>query len=201
MIVTLPWGVVWFNIQAASIVSVIVGFVCSPFDLSTMSRDTAKMRLARQTMDDDRARSRSRSRSCARPPRSSTTGTAQSRLRQALCPGKDFPRPTELVTDEQRIAAEGAFRRNITAIYLRNKLSAKDTAELIRDADVSGARQLSDLAKAGGGGKHPKNYQRDLTRNMVKGCLMPEPYFAEITVIDRNTNKSTTAWLPFLLVL
>ena len=80
--------------------------------------------------------------------------------------------------DEKRIAAEGAFRRNITAIYLRNKLSAKDTAELIRHADVSGARQLSDLAKAGGCGKHQKNYQRDLTRNMVKGCLMPEIYFA-----------------------
>ena len=44
-----------------------------------------------------------------------------------------------------------AFRDRLKALYLRNRLSAKDNAELIRNAHTSGAGGVDDLASGGGG--------------------------------------------------
>ena len=108
------------------------------------SRDTAQKRLRREleTRDRDRPQSRSERRRllAAQGP-----GTASSRLKAA-----------PPAADEQT-EADTAFRRNILAIYLRNKLFAKDTASLIRDAEASGAKSVADLAAAGGPAAIPRS--------------------------------------------
>ena len=94
---------------------------------------------------------------------------------------------------------ERALPRNVSNLYLRNKLSAKDTAVLVRDAEQSGAKHVKDMAVVGSRGKHLKNYERDLSRKLVRDCNMPEPYMAAIPVRCRTTGKQIPAWLPILL--
>ena len=61
------------------------------------------------------------------------------------------------IAEEEKLDADDvAFRQTISDIYLRNKLSAKDTADLVRSANRSSCVGVGDLAKAGGGGKHPQ---------------------------------------------
>ena len=45
--------------------------------------------------------------------------------------------------------SEEEFRTNVLNIYLRNKLSAKDTASLLRSAHKSGTRNVEDMRKVG----------------------------------------------------
>ena len=103
-------------------------------------------------------------------------------------------------TDDTTHTEDTAFRANISEVYLRNKLSAKDTADLVRNAQRSSCRSVGDLAKAGAHGTRPNNFQRDLTRTLLRSSTSPTPYYAEIPVNDRKTRQPTTAWLPFLLV-
>ena len=94
--------------------------------------------------------------------------------------------------------SEDEFRDKITNIYLRNKLSAKESADLIRSAHKSGARDLADCSKIGK--KQPKNANRDLMRKCIKKATLPKPYYASIPVKDRKTGAPRRATLPFLLV-
>ena len=139
--------------------------------------------------------------------------TANKRLRATMVDRSRSPRGREkgkdktnarllaAIAEEEKLDADDvAFRQTISDIYLRNKLSAKDTADLVRSANRSSCVGVGDLAKAGGGGKHPKNYQRDLTRALVRTSVTPTPYYAEIPLKDRKSGKPVTAWLPFLLV-
>ena len=49
------------------------------------------------------------------------------------------------------------FRKNVTNMYLRNKLSAKDTATLVASAHASGAGQLDDIRNVGKVEGNPSN--------------------------------------------
>lgn len=100
----------------------------------------------------------------------------------------------------ERVGDDGeGFRAEVTKFYLRNALSAKQTATLIKAAHKSGATDVADMS-AIGQTSTSKNQQRDLMRKILKGVKFPEPYYANIPVRDRNTGKRTTALLPFLLV-
>ena len=90
------------------------------------------------------------------------------------------------------------FRKNVTNMYLRNKLSAKDTATLVASAHASGAGQLADIRNVGKG--EEKNIQRNLMRKLTKTTKWPEPYYADIPIRDRKTGKKSIVTLPFLLI-
>lgn len=92
------------------------------------------------------------------------------------------------------------FRHHACRMYLRNKLSAEETAGLVRAGQRSGARGVADLSSVGCGGFHPQNTSRDLMSKLLKEAKMPEPYYAEVPVRNPKSPKSqAAAWLPFLL--
>ena len=70
------------------------------------------------------------------------------------------------------------FRSHVARLYLRNKMSAKDTVDLVRKAQKAEAKGVDDLARAGG----PKNAQRDLMRMLLRGCILPALYWASVPV-------------------
>ncbi len=90
------------------------------------------------------------------------------------------------------------FRRNVTDLYLRNNLSAKQTAGLVRSAHKSGVEGVDDMKKIGK--RCPRNAQRDIMRKIKKDITWPEPYMAQIPVKDRKNGKRSLAWFPFILV-
>ena len=94
--------------------------------------------------------------------------------------------------------AREEFRNYVRHAHLRNKHSAKDTQVMSSKATSAGAKGVEDFAAAGKGGKHPKNFQRDLKRTMLKGSKAPTLYWAEVP--GWVGNKKVLICLPFLLV-
>ena len=72
---------------------------------------------------------------------------------------------TRLSNNESKPDAD-EFRKNVTNMYLRNKLSAKDTAMLVSSAHANGCEQLDDLGNVGKSGD--KKTQRNLMRKLIK---------------------------------
>eukprot|EP00969_Alexandrium_andersonii_P349436 15431010-Alexandrium_andersonii.AAC.1 len=68
---------------------------------------------------------------------------------------------------------------HVSKMYLKNKLSAKETVELVRSAVSSGTQGVSDLARAGGADPQLKHAQRDLMRKLLKDSACPPVYWAE----------------------
>lgn len=56
---------------------------------------------------------------------------------------------TQEEQEEQEEQDPQAFRANIAKVYLKNKLSAKDTAELVRNAYKSGTQGMDDTKPVG----------------------------------------------------
>ena len=100
-------------------------------------------------------------------------------------------------TKTESMQKQGEFKQNLATLYLRNKLSAKDTTGLIRSAYKDGVSGVDDMATVG---VNEKNASRDLLRKFQKSIKSPEPYFAEIPVRDRTSGKRTMVMYPFLLV-
>ena len=92
-----------------------------------------------------------------------------------------------------------AFKDVVTGFFLDGKLSGRDVALTARAGQNSGASDVSQLAKAGAGGKHPQNACRDLMRQLLKTTSMPELYWQEIPVWDAETGQQEVASMPFLL--
>ena len=75
-----------------------------------------------------------------------------------------------------------SFRMKVMHLHLRNKLSGKDTVELVQSAIKSKTEGLWDVKGAAAKGKQMGNANRDMTRQWLKGVKAPEPYWAEIPV-------------------
>ena len=104
------------------------------------TRDTAKKRLRLQQADDATARDRSRS--------PKAKGTAKHRmLAEAKLGPKRRERPMHHKQEDsdKHDSDEDDFRDACLDLYLRNKLSAKDTSKLVRSAHGSGSSGLSDM--------------------------------------------------------
>ena len=71
--------------------------------------------------------------------------------------------------------------------------------ELIQKAYGAGAQGLDELTRAGGGGRHMKNSRRDLMRALLKNCNMPDLYWAEVPVWNKDTHALELLPFPFLL--
>ena len=157
------------------------------------TRDTAKKRLRLQQADEATARDRSRS--------PKAKGTAKHRmLAEAKLGPKRRERPMHHKQEDSdnHDSDEDDFRDACLDLYLRNKLSAKDTSKLVRSAHGSGSSGLSDMKTIGK--KCPRNSQRDLMRKILKKIDMPPPYYADVPVKDRKNGIRKMVSFPFMLV-
>jgi hypothetical protein len=82
--------------------------------------------------------------------------------------------------------------------FLRNRLSARETARLASSSTHSGARGVEDFARAGAGGKFPGNMARDIMRAVRKGVKWPSPYWVSLPIKDRDGTMSLER-VPVLL--
>jgi hypothetical protein len=151
---------------------------------TVLSMPGARQRNAKnQTLDEQsRSRSRSRTRSKPRAPRggakqrlSASSSSGLVRVADAGAESVNAPRADN--------SDDSEFRTHIATMYLRNQLSAKETADLVRKAQHAGASGVVDLAKAGNK-PGQRNEQRTLLRALTKGKQMPNAYFAEIPVAE-----------------
>ena len=97
-----------------------------------------------------------------------------------------------------QVDSDDEFRMNVTTLYLKNKLSAKDTCNVIRSAAKSGASGVDDMKKTVK--KAPQNAARDLNKKIMKNVDYPESYYADVPVRDRKTGKRAMVSYPFMLV-
>ena len=127
---------------------------------------------------------------------SSATRTARSRV-----VGVHGAPASKRTTEDVAEVATGAppLRQNIANLYLRNKLSGRDTAVLVRNAHLSNASGLNDLKDVAAKGKQMGNANRDLLRKFLKDVKCPEPYYADIPIKGRKPGGPSVARFPFLL--
>ena len=95
--------------------------------------------------------------------------------------------------------SNNAFKDSLAQFFLTNKLSAFETHVLASSAQNAGAVGVEDLSKAGASGAQPKNLARDIMRSLLKNVSLPEVYWAEIPVLDPDTDTEKQVSFPFLL--
>ena len=104
-------------------------------------------------------------------------------------------------TDEERIQDQKLYRSHLLRLFLRNKVSGKDTQEQAFLSGKAGALGVHDLGAAGKEGRHHGNSARDILRKAIHGNPLPEPYYADVPCHDPLTGKNKIMMtLPFLLV-
>ena len=174
------------------------------------SRLPAKQRLLAQTQtsnyEPERFRQNKHKRSSQVQPRekSDPRNTAKKRMMHDVEASSSSKRKrrssSDPVADEppELMDSDDDFENNVKTLYLKNKLSAKDTANLVRSAHKRGAEGLDAFKTIGK--KQPKNAQRDLMRKFTRGSTLPKPYFANVPIKDRKTGDKAMVILPFLLV-
>jgi hypothetical protein len=158
-------------------------------------RQRAAQQASEREQEPDRERSRSPLRAPARPRHE---GPRQ-RAAQSSASSHENPRDLEESASATTVLDEDAksFRLHISNLYLRNKMSAEDTKRLVIKANKAGAQGVSNLARP----SLPKNAQRGLMREMIKGATLPEPYYADIPCAASPGSKlSSTVRLPFILL-
>ena len=92
-----------------------------------------------------------------------------------------------------------AFKNHLAHLFLKNTFSGPDAVELIQKAYGAGAEGLDELIRAGGAGRHMQNSGRDLMRALLKRCNMPDLYWANIPVWNKDTQALELLAFPFLL--
>ena len=114
---------------------------------TVLSMPGARQRNAKNQTLDEQSRSRSRSRSKPRALRggakqrlSASSSSGLVRVADAGAESVNAPRADN--------SDDSEFRTHIATMYLRNNLSARETADLVRKAQHAGASGFVDLAKA-----------------------------------------------------
>ena len=87
----------------------------------------------------------------------------------------------------------------IEEMFLTNKLGGPDVARLARGACTSEAKGVEKLASVGTGGKHPKNYARDIMRLVLQGTTVPPLFWYPVRVWCPVTQRQETTNMPFNL--
>ena len=81
---------------------------------------------------------------------------------------------------------EEQFKQYCHRLNLSKKLSGVETRELASSAQQAGAKGVERIERAGAGGRHPGNIQRDLMRGMLRDVQnVPEAYHAEVVIRNR----------------
>ena len=87
----------------------------------------------------------------------------------------------------------------IEEMFLLNKLGGPDVARLARGARRSEAKGVDKLAAVGTGGKHPKNYARDIMRLVLQGTTVPPLFWYPVRVWDPVEQRQEVTNMPFNL--
>ena len=73
-------------------------------------------------------------------------------------------REAQRVATPSQSEAESDYRRAVYDLFLKNEMSGKGIQSLAAKAQAAGARGAERVAAAGAGGKHQKNFSRDIMR-------------------------------------
>ncbi len=123
----------------------------------------------------------------SRSPKPRSSPSSQARPSSSHGP---LPVPVPASQDED-------LRQVIKELFLLNDISGPKASRLARAGAKSGADGVKDLSAAGGEGKHPKNYHRDIMRNLLRDCRLPSLYFAKVPLsMDGQVLEQD---FPFLL--
>jgi len=99
------------------------------------------------------------------------------------------------------VPAEPATLRNVISdFFLANKLSGMDTHRLAAGGLQSGATGVSKIAAAGGQGSNPKNFARDIMREVLRGTPAPPLFWFPIPTWDAQTQSQVETSMPFLAI-
>ena len=79
----------------------------------------------------------------------------------------------------------------VSDLFLTNKLCGVDTHRLAAGGLTAGATGVSKLAAAGGQGKHPKNFCRDILRELLHGTPAPPMFWFPAATWDPDTEQKS----------
>ena len=91
------------------------------------------------------------------------------------------------------------FRNHLAKLFLESKFSGPETLGLVRKAQKAGAGGVEDLACAGAAGTHQQNASRDLMSKLLRGCFVPEVYWASVPLLKKGLSTPEETLLPMLL--
>ena len=82
--------------------------------------------------------------------------------------------------EAESVPADQRLRANLADLFVSNDVSAARAQTLFADGEASGAKHMSDLAKAGNYGKLGKNLCRDITGKLLTHSRWPSTYNAQV---------------------
>lgn len=92
------------------------------------------------------------------------------------------------------------FKADLCDAFLSNEISATRADRLLRNAEIAGVSNVSDLTKSFRARPSSKgNVSRNLRRRMMKHSRWPKPYYALIDCLDPNTGCEKKMWVPLWL--
>lgn len=91
------------------------------------------------------------------------------------------------------------FKQTMANMFLSNRLSGLETWDVASSATEAGAQGCEHLAKCGTAGQHPQNMHRDMLRALLKDVTWPTEYWAEVPVLDPDTQTEHIVDFPFML--
>lgn len=91
------------------------------------------------------------------------------------------------------------LRNNLADLFLSNDVSGSRAHSLFDDANVSGAKHMKDLVKAGNRGALAGNLSRDITRKLLKQRHWPKLYWCKIRVYNPKVQRVQWAKVCMLL--
>ena len=100
---------------------------------------------------------------------------------------------------DREMSAAQRLRLNVADLFLQNDVSATRTQTVMSDVNACGVEGFTQLAKAGGSGKHKGNIRRDMMRSCLKGSHWPDLYYARIRVYAPNLQREVVSLVPMML--
>ena len=91
------------------------------------------------------------------------------------------------------------LRANLVDIFLSNQVSGLRAQTVFADVHSNKVRGFKKLAKAGKHGSQKRHVARDLRRTIIKNKVWPKPYFAQVRVWDKKSQRETLAWIAIML--
>jgi hypothetical protein len=93
------------------------------------------------------------------------------------------------------------FRADVTELFLSNRVPGDRTLGLLQNAQLAGARNVSDLTKSYRATPPTitSHAARDLRRRLTKHAKWPKPYNVLIDCQDLKTGTTKPMWVPLWL--
>lgn len=122
--------------------------------------------------------------------------TLRRKTEAASSPSSSTETPKNL---SSAVVHEEPIAKVIGSLFLGNKLGGVDCARIARGARTSEAKDIAALASVGANGNCPKNYARDLMKQLLKDCPAAALYWYPVRVWNPALQNTETVDMPFLL--